>query len=175
MLPKEDLEANVAKAAEAAATAAAHAVEAAKAAEAASKDREAYGNAAAVAAADAARQAAGAAKAANAERATEMAATSSEPTVLEPSLSEPGDETQEPQPTEVNQSPTAERDDGIEPTETTTTLDGDEAGDLLGLDSPTSSTPNVLARLGLLAALGAAGVFALSVRCPWSPRARCST
>jgi hypothetical protein len=155
----------VAKAAEAAATAAAHAVEAAKAVEAATKDREANGSGAAVAAADAARQAASAAEAANAhaEKAAAMAAASSEPTVLEPSLSAPGDETQELQPTEFNQSPVAEPDDGIESTENTTTLDGDEAGDLLGLDSPNSSTSHVLVRLGVLTIIGAVGSFLISV------------
>lgn len=165
MPSEKHLDADVAKAAEAAATAAAHAVEAAKAAEAASRGREANGNEPVGAAADAARAAAGAAEVANAnaDRAAEMAAASSEPTALEPSLSEPGDETEEPQLANVDHSQTAGTDDGITKVERTATPDGENAGDLLGLDSPTSSTPKILARLGLLAALGAAGVFVLSV------------
>jgi hypothetical protein len=155
----------VAKAAEAAATSAARAVEAAKAAEAASRGREANKNEPMGAAADAARAAAEAAEIANshADSAAEMAAAASEPTAVQPSLSEPGDETEEPQLANVDHSQTAGTDDGITTVESTANPDGENVGDLLGLDSPTSSTPKALARLGFMAALGAAGVFVLSV------------
>jgi hypothetical protein len=92
-----------------------------------------------------------------------MAAASSEPTVLD-SPSEPGDETQEPQTKKAEPSETDGTDDGVETAESTASLDGeDAAGDLLGLDSPAAGTPHLLGRLGLLAILGAAGMFVLSV------------
>lgn len=152
------MEDDLARAAEAAATAAAHAVAAAGAAEAASQAREAKRDAAADTAAGAARNAAGAAKSASVE-AAKVTAASGEATVLE----SPSPEMPDQEPKDENEaSPATEPHDGSEAPEPAPTAEGDESGDLLGLDSPATTTPRVLARLGLLALLGAAGSFVLS-------------
>jgi hypothetical protein len=155
------IEDDVATTAQAAATAAAHDVEAANAAQAASRSREAHEDGTVNIPADAARSAADAATTADAyaTSAAELAEVSGEATVLEsPPLAEPYEESED-----VEGSSARESHDGTEAPERAPSVEGDGGSDLLGLDSPGAKAPRVLARLGLLTLLGAAGSFVLSL------------